>query len=259
MLAALLLFAAGVAMGFVNNLAGAGGLIALAAFEFAAGLDPTASNAAMRPAAIAIGLAGMFAFASRGLRVPRHVWWWGLATVPGAVLGAVLAIRLPEIVYRVALLVVVLVLVARVLQPRRENAGSARRDHVPEAGTAAPVTPDRRTLIWFTLLGLHMGFLQVGVGLVAIAALSSLHSRDLVTVNAAKMVLVICSATVSTLVLGATGAIPYVPSLTLALGAGCGSFLAGRISVARGHGFVRGAVLAVCAFTLLRLVASFVL
>ena len=234
-------------MGFVNNLAGAGGLLALVAFEFAAGMSSSEANVSMRPAAIAIGLAGMFGFLSRGRRVPLHVWWWGLATVPGAVAGSLLAVRLPEWVYRSVLAVVVAVLVVQQLRPRPANVAD---DGVRDGQSGSWWV----SMAWFTAVGIHMGFLQVGTGLVAIAALSALHSRDLIVVNTAKMALVLCSSVSSCLVLVSTGAIQLQPSLALALGAGVGSFTAGRISVKRGQGFVRGAVLAVCAFTVVRIV-----
>src|SRR5690606_38115367 len=63
--AAAVLLVAGAAMGFVNNLAGAGGVLGLLAFDFAAGLSPSIANASMRPAALSIAAAGAVGFASR--------------------------------------------------------------------------------------------------------------------------------------------------------------------------------------------------
>lgn len=226
-------------MGFVNNLAGAGGVLALLAFDVA-GLPPQVANASMRPAALAIAGAGAVGFRSRGQVLPRKALAWAAMTVPGAVLGTWLAIEMPEWVYEATLLGVVTVLTVQLLRP-----GRPVEDRRP-AGRIAQV-------VWFSLLGLHMGFVQVGAGLLAILALSHVHSRDLVHVNVAKMALVAVSAGASILGFSTAGAIHWAAAGWLALGAGVGSFLASRFSVAKGSGMIRLVVLAICGVMMLRI------
>jgi uncharacterized membrane protein YfcA len=232
------LLSAGLAMGAVNNLAGAAGLLGLLALETAAGLDPLHANASLRLSAVALGVSGWLGFASGAVAVPRRAWLYGAMTVPGAVGGAVLAVTMPVWVYRTALLAVVLVVLAQQLRP-----STAVARHRPWTGP-----------LLFLLLGVHMGFLQVGTGLLAIAALSSQHSRDLVEVNAAKMAVVLCAATASTLVLSGAGTVAWGPAAVLAAGNGIGSFAASRWSIARGHAAVRAAVVAISVAVLVRLV-----
>lgn len=234
----------GVAMGFVNNLAGAGGVLALLAFDMAAGLDTLAANASMRPAALSIAAGGILGFRSRGERVPTAAFGYALWTLPGAIAGAILAIRLPTWVYDASLLTVIVCLTYRLLS-RPAKAGQAH-------GGGSKLA----SALWFSAVGLHMGFLQVGVGLLAILALQHVHSRDLVHVNIAKTALVAVSAVTSVTAFAVAGEIVWGPALWLALGAAIGSFAAARFSLKRGHGAIRAAVLGVCALLAVRLVAQ---
>lgn len=229
----------GVVMGFVNNLAGAAGALALLSFELVAKLSPQAANAAMRPAAIAIAFGGMVGFLAHGQRMPARAFLYGLATIPGALLGTLLALRLPRVVYDLALLVVIAILLRGLLREKRG---------LPPPAAAAPWA----ALALFFAVGLHMGFLQVGVGLLAIAALRRVGDRDLVRVNTAKMALILCSSIVSTSTFAYAGAIPWAPAASLAGGAFVGSFLGSRFSVKRGHSAVLGFVIVVAVIVLVR-------
>ena len=96
--ALLILLACGAGMGFINNLAGAGGLIGLIALDMAGGLSPIEANAALRPAALAIGMSGMLGFLSKGHKIPPKAWGYGLVAIPGAIAGSLLVVTLPSVV-----------------------------------------------------------------------------------------------------------------------------------------------------------------
>ncbi|MCA8942662.1 MAG: sulfite exporter TauE/SafE family protein [Planctomycetes bacterium] len=241
------LFAAGGAMGFINNLAGAGGLIGLAALDMAAGLSGSSMNASLRPAAIGVCAGGVVGFWSKGHRIPVRAWLLGLATVPGAVLGGLLVVTLPDWIYRLALILVVVTTLAQQLVHHRSRARSESRP----AGLLG-------SLALFTLVGLHMGFLQVAVGLATMLALGRVFSRDLVAVNAAKTALLTVASCASVACLATTDAIVWTPSLWLAAGAATGSFTASRWTVAKGSAAVRFVVLAVCVLVLVRVTYSMI-
>lgn len=225
----------------INSLAGAAGLLGLIALEEVVGLGTADANRTLRPSALGIGLGGMWGFRRAGWRVPPRAWIYGLAALPGAVAGTLFAIALPVLVYRLALVGVVSVVLIQQLRP-----ASSELTDAPERRPAW-VGP-----LLFFLVGLHMGFVQVGTGLVAIAALTSVMSRDLVAVNSAKMAIVLVSSATSTAMLAAGGHIHWPAALPLALGAGLGSFLGSRWSVARGHRAVRLVVLTISFAVLLR-------
>ena len=231
---------AGLGMGTINNLAGAAGVLGLIAFEVACGMSPELANGSLRLAAIAIGLCGWLGFRTRGVRIPARAWRLALWTVPGALLGVALALRLPVWMYRSYLLAVMLGVLWQQLRHRAP-------------GQLA--SPPRRDVLAFGLvvIGLHMGFVQVGVGLLAILVLSRGVSRDLVEVNTTKMALVIVSSIVSTLEFTRSGAIAWAEGSVLAVAAGAGSFWASRWSVAKGHGAVRAVVLTITVLVIGRL------
>ncbi|MFO1055296.1 MAG: sulfite exporter TauE/SafE family protein [Planctomycetota bacterium] len=229
----------GLVMGFVNNLAGAGGALALLAFDLVAHLSRESANAAMRPAALAIALGGALGFVLHGHRIPGRAFLYGLATIPGALLGTFFAIRLPTQVYDAALLCVIAILVAGLLREKR-------------GAPPAPKASRPLAILLFVAVGLHMGFLQVGVGLLAIAALRRVGDRDLVRVNAAKMALIACSSTTSIATFASAGSIHWWPASALASGAFAGSFLGSRFSVKKGHRAVLGFVLVVAVIVLIR-------
>jgi uncharacterized membrane protein YfcA len=189
---------------------------------------------------VAIGLFGWAGFKSRGRSVPARAWLLAAWTVPGAVLGVLLALRLPIAVYHGYLLVVMLAVLWQ-----------QWRNRLPPL---APATGGSRfaAAVALTLVGVHMGFAQVGVGLVAILALSRYHSRDLIEVNTTKMALVLVAASTSMLEFTRNAAIAWGPALVLALAAGAGSFFASRWSVAKGHAAVRVVVLVIAAAVVAR-------
>ncbi|MBI5850928.1 MAG: sulfite exporter TauE/SafE family protein [Planctomycetes bacterium] len=239
LLVAVLIVVTGLVMGFVNNLAGAGGALALLTFELVAQLSPEAANAAMRPAALAIAIGGWLGFRRQGQGLPVGALRYGLLTVPGAVLGTWLAIRVPPAVYDLALLVVIAILVASLLRNRGIEVD------------ATPASP-RGAYPLFALIGVHMGFLHVGVGLLSIVALRRVGDRDLVRVNAAKMALLACSSATSIVAFSAARAILWGPALLLAVGAFAGSYLGAVWSVRRGHRAVLVFVVVIASIMLAR-------
>lgn len=260
-LEALTLVAAGAGMGFINNVAGAGGLIGLAALDLAAGLGTgSAANATLRLAAMSTTLAGVFGFTSKGQRIPARAWLWGLSAAPGAALGALFVVTLPVFVYRAALIAVVATVLlqqfgGRLL--RRSPANAAAPGEAATPGASPPPAPRGAVagMALFSLVGLHMGFIQVAVGLLTMTVLPKVvGTKDLVTINAAKVAVLTVASTTSVACLAATGAVVWLPGLWLAAGAAIGSFAAGRWSVRRGSGAIRTVVLGVCIFVVLRLV-----
>jgi uncharacterized membrane protein YfcA len=228
---------AGIAMGAINNLAGGAGVFGLIAFEHACGLPLAVANPSLRPAGLCVGVFSFLGYLRAGQRVPLGTWLLGLWAVPGAPIGSWLALRLPDVVFWLYLAAVLGLLLRQ--QTRRHAAG----------------TPARIFPVWVGPLGcfgigIHMGYAQVGVGLLSTLVLSTWLGRDLLSITAAKSTLVVTTAVASIATFWSANALAVEPALWLALGTSIGAYQASRWAVAKGSGAVRVVVIVVTALTL---------
>lgn len=223
-------------MGAINNVAGGAGVFGLLAFEHVHGLPLSIANPSSRIAAVAIGTFAFLGFWRAGRIPPLRTWGQGLLAVPGALLGSRLALDLPDLVFRGYL---ALMLVALLLQQARRNTGAAVSPRPAWLGA-----------IGCFAIGLHMGFAQVGTGLVATLVLARAYNRDLIAVNMAKSTVVITSSLASAATFVAADSIAWVPAIALAAGAAIGSYSASHWSVAKGSAAVRRVVVAIAVVTL---------
>lgn len=236
---------AGIAMGAINNVAGGAGVFGLLAFEHVWGLPLSEANPSSRIAAVAIGTFAFLGFWRAGRRPPLRAWGQGLLAVPGALVGSRLALDLPDLVFRGYLAVMLVALLVQQVRQRTDTSHSPRSAWLGALGCF--------------VIGLHMGFVQVGTGLVATLVLAKAYDRDLVAVNMAKSTVVITSSLASTATFVAADSIAWVPALALAVGAALGSYSASKWSVAKGSAAVRRVVVAIAALTLLEQVRQILL
>jgi uncharacterized membrane protein YfcA len=109
------------------------------------------------------------------------------------------------------------------------------------------------------LIGVHMGFAQIGTGFVATLVLVTTYHQDLLRANAAKSVIVIASSVASLLgfvlaphlLRGQPPVIAWGPAACLAVGTATGSFLASKWTVDKGTAAVRRAVVVIAVLALL--------
>ena len=236
-LAVAVILAEGLAMGFINNVAGGAGALGLLGFEHVCGMSLASANPSTRLAAVAIGTFAWLGYLRAGHRVPGRVWLQALWALPGAVLGSTLALHLPDLVFRIYLAVVMVLLIRQQLRPM------------------PPATPLSERSSWLAALGcfvigLHMGYVQIGTGLLATLVLVATYQRDLLAVNAAKSAIVITSSLASVGTFAAADQIVWLPATVLAAGAAVGSYTASHWSVRKGAEAVRRFVLVIAVLTL---------
>jgi uncharacterized membrane protein YfcA len=243
--AILITLLAGLGMGAINNIAGGAGIFALWAFQYACGLPLAVANPSSRLGAIGVGLFAWLGFVRAGIRPGWHAWRLSLFAIPGAFVGNLLALRANDLVFRCYLAAVLLLLLGQQRRQRRiGDTGQPRRWLGP---------------IGCVLIGLHMGFAQIGTGFVATLVLVAAYDRDLLQVNAAKGVVVIASSVASLtgfalaphLLAGQPPVIAWGPAACLGVGTAIGSYLASRWTVAKGSAVVRRVVVAIAALSLL--------
>lgn len=225
-------------MGAINNVAGGAGVLALMAFTYVCGLPLSQANPSLRPAAIAVGLFAFLGFLRAGLKIPGRAWAQALMALPGAPIGSWLALWLPDLVFRLYLVAVLVLLLRQQLRTQ------------PVAAATKP-RPFWVGALGCLLIGIHMGYAQIIVGLLATLVLAASYNRDLVAVNAAKSTIVITTALASASTFAFQGAIVWGPALCLMAGCAIGSYAASHWTVQKGTGSVRRAVIVLSVLTLI--------
>jgi uncharacterized protein len=232
LLAIAITIAAGIVMGAINNLAGGAGIVGIAAFEYACGLPLAVANPSLRPAGLCVGLFALLGYLRNGRRATARTWLASLWAIPGAPLGSWLALQLPDFVFWLYLCVVLGLLLWQQTRP-------------PRVDTAEHSYPAWAGPLGCFLTGVHMGYAQVGTGLLSTLLLTASFGRDLISLAVAKSTLVIVTAIASVGSFWSADALAWQPALWLALGTAIGSYQASGWAVAKGANAMRRVIIAV--------------
>jgi uncharacterized protein len=227
------LFAAGLAAGLINVIAGGGSFLTLPVLIFL-GLPATVANATNRVAILLQNLAAVPGF-HRHRAMP---WRWALAAsvpaVAGSVVGTWAALEIGDEAFeRVLALLMVAISLWTLLAPGRRDPGDAA-DRSPWSSGL---------VVAFFLIGVYGGFVQAGVGFLLLAA-TTWAGLDLVRGNAVKVLAILVFTVVSLAIFAAAGEIDWTAGLVLGAGSVAGGLLGVRLTVLKGHRWVKGVVTA---------------
>ncbi|MFQ6047586.1 MAG: sulfite exporter TauE/SafE family protein [Gemmatimonadales bacterium] len=236
-------FGAGLAAGFLNVLAGGGSLLILPILIFL-GLPVAVANGTNRFAILVQNVAAVASFRQQGLRHARGGLGLALATIPGAVLGAVLAVRVDPGIFRAILAAVLILAVVGLLLPGPE--GDGHRELSPRARVVA--------FLGFLAIGFYGGFIQAGVGLLLMLVLHRLLHFDLLRTNVHKVFVVLVVTLPALAVFIATGNVSWGTAASLAAGNATGAVAATRVSVKGGDRPIRIALAIALALMAVKLV-----
>ncbi len=244
--AILIIVVAGVAMGAINNVAGGAGVLGFLALERAGGLPFHVANPSTRLGAVGVGVFAWLGYRRMGLRPDPRAWRMGLIAMLGAFGGVLIEAQRNEVAFRSYLAVVLAALLVQQLRKRPKNAPPPRA-WPPWAG-----------FLGSFLIGVHMGYVQIGTGLIATFVLQATYSRDLVATNVAKAAIVILCSIASVIGFAIEPwlhpdravVIAWVPALWLALGTATGSYLGSKWTVAKGSAAVKRVVILVAVYSL---------
>lgn len=237
-LGALGLFAVGLGAGALNVVAGGGSFLTLPALIFL-GLPPTVANGTNR-VAILVQNAGAVAAFRRHRLVERG--WLVRAVLPalaGAALGTWAAIEIGDDAFR-RILAVLMVVVS--LWTLWDPLGDRTPDRAPSAALLAG---------GFFVAGLYGGFVQAGVGFLLLAV-TTLAGLDLVRGNALKVLVILAFTPLALAIFAADGKVAWGWGLALAAGNLLGGLVGVRLTVEKGHAWIKRVVtVAVIAFAIL--------
>ena len=230
---AAILLAVGLASGFINTLAGGGSLLTLPALIFL-GLPGTVANGTNRIALLIQNAGAIAGFRQQKVFPLRASLLASIPYMAGTVLGALLAVDIPDHQFKPILAAVIVgVMIVIVIDP-------SKRVRAPQG----PLSLRRKIVIsiGFFVIGIYGGFIQAGAGLVIIT-LMLLAGFDLIQTNAVKIMVVAASTCIALAIFIAHGQVNFLYGVILGVGSATGGWAATFVAVKKGHAWIRGFVL----------------
>jgi len=217
-----LLIVAGLAAGFINTLAGNGSAVVLPLLVFL-GLPASVANGTNRVAVLAQSLVGFYAFKKNGLIPFKNAAFVVIPCLLGSILGASIAVELPEnylnlafTLLMIALLVVVLANPKKWLQEQQPNPALLK---------------SWKTMVILFLIGIHSGFLQAGTGILLLSALVLWVGYELKKANGLKLLIVATFALPNLIIFAYNGQVNWSYGIILTIGQVMGAWMAAHFAI----------------------------
>ena len=226
----ILLIVVGFAVGFINTIAGGGTLLSLPVLIFL-GLPPNVANGTNRVAIIIQTAFATAGFKSKGVTTFPFNAYLGASALLGAIIGARIAVDIDGAVFNKILAVIIIAVVLIVFFKPEINLKD-----VNERLTGKYLWLG---MLAFFIFGIYGGFINAGIGFIIILFLHFFNHMSLVRANATK-VAVVCIYTLSALVVFILNdKVNWVIGFVLAIGNASGAWIASRVSVNKGDGFIK--------------------
>lgn len=211
----ILILAGGVVAGGINALAGYGSIITLTLMMDVVGLSPTIANATNRIGVLGNGLGSAYGFYKGGKLALRKGYFIIITTILGAIAGTVAAIYISNEAFKVVFkYLIVVLLLTIIIKPKRwlnpdETTVSISR------WVAGPV---------YLAIGFYGGFIQMGMGLVFLAATVLLAKIPILKANGLKVSVVAFYTMISVALFWYHDMLRWGPGLLLAAGQAVGGY-----------------------------------
>ncbi len=240
-------FTAGILAGFINTLAGGGSLLTLPILIFL-GLPTAVANGTNRIAIVAQCAFAVAGFKKKGVSNFKLSLLFSIPAILGAIIGAYFAVDISDILFRRVLAVIMLLILGLILRnPRLRQTQSPAENHQNSGGNSNSL--GRRQLITamtaLFFIGIYGGFIQVGVGFIIIAALTTITKFNLVVTNSHKVFIAGIYTIFALIVFAFNGKVCWEIGLCLAAGMGLGGWIGSHWAVAKGERWIR-VVLTIC-------------
>lgn len=238
-------FGAGLIAGFINIMAGGGSLITLPVLLFL-GLPAPLANGTNRISILIQNVVAVESFRRQHIWNPMTGIKLAAVTLPGAVLGAFVSLRIPEQWFRGLLAAVLVLAVVAMLVPRSREPGTS---------------DDRPDITWpgylaFVGIGFYGGFIQAGVGMLFLVVLYQFMRVSLVWVNMYKVLAIGVYTIPALVVFAASDNVDWITGAVMGGGSATGAFVATHVSVKGGDRVIRLFVAVVLVLMAVRLVVA---
>jgi hypothetical protein len=223
----LILFFVGLLAGVINVMAGGGSSLTLPALIFM-GLDSAAANGTNRIGILLQGMFSTLSYRKEKLSEIEKSVKLSLLTLPGAVLGALLALKISNEWFDRILGIVMIGVIISML--------------IPQSKLQISTGGERKSWLIYPVMfviGFYGGFIQVGVGFLIMAALYHLLRIDLIRVNMHKVFITMIYTVPTLLIFIWSGNVDWLLGLSLAAGTSVGGWWAVRFSIKGGERVIR--------------------
>lgn len=238
----LMLVVAGFLAGVINTIAGGGSFLTLPALMMF-GLDPKTANASNRVAVLFSSGAAARTFSKHGHLDRELAKRLSFPTLLGVPVGALMAIYLsPEAFESVFGIIFLAMAVLLISNPKR-------------IAEMSKVTKESRGKIWiaFFAIGIYVGFIQAGMGILVLLAMSLLNSGDLVASNGVKNWIAFLVTSVAVICFAIYGLIEWIPGLVMACGNLGGGVVGAKLAIKKGNRLIFGFLVTVMIATGIKL------
>ncbi len=229
----LLLFGVGSVAGVLNVVAGGGSFLTLPVLIFL-GLPPTLANGTNRVGVVLQNVGAVWSFRRHGMIDWSYLLWAALPAMVGAVLGSWVALRVgDELFQNILVFLMVAVTLWTLWDPLKKTQLKA------SGSSQMPVVAV--LVAGFFLSGVYGGFVQAGVGFLILAT-TSLAGLDLVRGNAVKVLSVLCFGVVSLGMFAWQDKVDWWIGLALGTGMALGGLVGVKLTVLKGHAWIKKVV-----------------
>lgn len=236
---------AGFLAGIVNTMAGGGSFLTLPALLLF-GLEPQAANATNRIAILCSTASAVATFRKHGHLNARATIRLATPTLLGVPVGALVAVRLPPDAFERLFGVMFLAMAVLLLANPKRFLDSSQQKTYP-AFWQYPI---------FFAIGIYVGFIQAGMGILLLIAMSYFTRSELVASNAIKNSIgfVVTFAAASVFVF--YNLVEWLPGLVMAAGNVIGGIVGAKLAIKKGNRLVFAFLVVVMVVTGLKLVLS---
>jgi uncharacterized membrane protein YfcA len=242
----LILFGVGIIAGFLNVNAGGGSTLTLPALIFL-GLDSALANGTNRIAIFIQNISAVYSFKKEKYQQFDISLKLSLFTLPGSILGALLAVELSDALFQKILGVIMIGIIISMIIPQKMITDSQHNNKkIPVSAYIAMIG-----------IGFYGGFIQVGVGFILMAALQRLMKLNLVYVNMHKVFIVLVYTIPALLIFIITDNVNWVLGLALAAGNALGGWWAAKFSARKGEKLIKYVLIVAVLIMAVKLLGAF--
>jgi uncharacterized membrane protein YfcA len=222
----IILFFVGIIAGFLNVTAGGGSTLTLPTLIFL-GLESSVANGTNRVAILIQNISAVYSFKREKYQDLKASFILSLFTLPGAIAGALLAVKLDDEIFQKILGIIMIAIILSMFIPQKQT---------NPTGNSKLSFP---TMVSMFGIGFYGGFIQVGVGFLIMASLKYLMKLNLILVNMHKVFVVLIYTIPALIIFIVTDNVNWFLGLSLAAGNALGGWWGAKISVKKGEGFIK--------------------